>query len=197
MASRFGDPSSFTEESVRRQMDLAAAIGSELFIVDACWWAQQGDWEPSRDRFPNGLKPLVEYAHGKGMLFGLYAEIEKANPGSRVAREHPDWVAWHKPYAVLDLTRPEVAAYMEGEICKLVDRVGIDLFRLDFNTPAQERLEGRECGPGRHRREPVLALLRCLPRSVRAHPAEIPPAHSAAGGLRRRAERPARRLAVP
>ena len=142
LTERFGNSSNYTEKSVRAQIDLAAEIEAELFIMDAGWWAQQGDWDPSPDRFPNGLTPLVDYAHKKGMLFGLYAEIEKASPGSKVAREHPEWIEWHKPYPVLDLARPDAGAHMEAVICGIIDRVKPDLFRLDFNTPTSERFEG-------------------------------------------------------
>lgn len=138
----FGDNSRYTEESVRRNIDIAAAIGSELYIMDAGWWENRGDWDVAAfSRFPNELKPLVDYCHSKGMLFGLYGEFEKANPGSRIHTEHPEWFDWY-PYEVINLGAPGAAEYVENEICKMVDKYGIDLLRLDFNTPKDERTEG-------------------------------------------------------
>ena len=125
-----------------RNVDIAASIGTELFIMDAGWWDKQGDWEPSKSRFPRGLDPIVEYVHGKGMLFGLYGEIEKAGATSRIATEHPDWIEWHKPYPVLNLSRPEVAAYMEKALGTMIEGFRLDLFRLDFNTPSDVPFEG-------------------------------------------------------
>jgi alpha-galactosidase len=142
LSTRFGDASGYTEESVLAAVELAAALGAELFIMDAGWWEVQGDWSVSRVRFPRGLDPIVDRVHEKGMLFGLYAEIEKAAAHSRVGREHPDWIEWHSPYPVLDLARPEVEAYLEHELISLIERYRLDLFRLDFNTPTDARFEG-------------------------------------------------------
>ncbi len=127
----FGDPSNFTEEEVLKRVDLAAAIGAELFTVDARWWDFHGDWVPSRTRFPNGLKPIADYVHRKGMLFGLYAEIERAGRGSRILEEHPDWQG---PGDALKINDPEVAAYVEKEWRRIIEDYDLDLFRLDFNA---------------------------------------------------------------
>ncbi|MBI2842582.1 MAG: alpha-galactosidase [Armatimonadetes bacterium] len=126
-----GGFSAFTEKTVLDCIDVAAAIGCEVFILDAGWWEQQGDWYPSATRFPHGLEPLVEYAHKKGLLFGLYGEIERVyGSGSRVAKEHPDWIGTN---GVLNLTRPEVAAWVESELTRLIEKYKLDLYRLDYN----------------------------------------------------------------
>lgn len=139
----FGDSSMYTEENVIDQIDLAVSLGAELFIMDAGWWEQQGDWVPSQSRFPNGLEPIVEYCHKKGLRFGLYAEIEKADPGSVIAREHPEWIKWYKPYPILDLSRPEVAEYLESELTKMIDKYKLDLLRVDYNVPSAVPFEGK------------------------------------------------------
>ncbi len=143
LSERFGDPAGYTEESVLKNVEIASAIGTELFIMDAGWWENQGDWEPSKNRFPRGLEPIVEAIHAKGMLFGIYGEIEKAGPMSKLAKEHPDWIAWHAPYPVLNLSQPEVASYMEETLAGMIERFHLDLFRLDFNTPSADRFEGK------------------------------------------------------
>ena len=143
LSETFGNPANYTEQTTLKHVDLAAAIGAELFIMDAGWWENQGDWFPSPTRFPRGLTPIVDYCHRKGLRFGLYGEIEKASPGSKVAGQHPDWIEWHKPYPVLDLARPEVAAYMESALGGMIDQFRLDLFRLDFNTPSATPFEGR------------------------------------------------------
>ncbi|HPD29947.1 MAG TPA: alpha-galactosidase [Phycisphaerae bacterium] len=138
LANEFGDTAGMNESNILANIDLAAAIGADVFIVDAGWWDNPGDWVPSPARFPHGLEPIVDYAHKKGLLFGLYVEIERVNAWnvgndigtSKVAREHPDWVG---PRAILDLTKPEVAAYVESELARLIDQYKLDLYRLDYN----------------------------------------------------------------
>jgi alpha-galactosidase len=73
------------------EMDRVAALGTELFVVDAGWYVGAGgsglfDYEsglgnyaPDSDRFPNGLKPLTDHAHGLGMKFGIWVEPEHVN----------------------------------------------------------------------------------------------------------------------
>jgi hypothetical protein len=63
--------------------DVAAAVGLEAFILDGpMWTSAYGNWlVPDQTRFPNGLKPLGDYAHKKGLLFGAYFETEGSRDG--------------------------------------------------------------------------------------------------------------------
>ncbi len=124
---------SFDEASAMKCVDVAAAIGAELFILDYGWWDVTCDWYPSASRFPRGLKPLIDYVRRKGMLFGLYVRTEGDSGDvvkSKVAREHPDWIG---PSNTINLHIPAAAAWMESEICRLVEEHGLDLYRLDYN----------------------------------------------------------------
>ncbi len=127
----FGDPSNFTEKEVMKRVDLAEAIGAELFIIDARWWDKQGDWYPSKTRFPNGIKIIADYVHDKGMLFGLYTEIERAGLGCNLLEEHPDW---RGPGDVLKINKPEVAEYVYKESQRVIEEYDLDLFRIDYNA---------------------------------------------------------------
>ena len=95
----------FNEETARENVDMAAAIGAELFILDTYWWDVTCDWYPSKERFPNGIESLIAYVREKGMRFGLYTEAEGGRGNIResaVAREHPDWLG---PKDVINLAR--------------------------------------------------------------------------------------------
>jgi alpha-galactosidase len=123
----------FNEETARENVDMAAAIGAELFILDAYWWDVTCDWYPSKQRFPNGLEPLIDYVRKKGMRFGLYTEAEGGRGNVRdsvVAHEHPDWIGMK---GIVNVGIPEAAAWVESEIERLVTRYKLDLFELDFN----------------------------------------------------------------
>ncbi|MFH1742489.1 MAG: glycoside hydrolase family 36 protein [bacterium] len=127
------NPEGQSEKTVKENIDLAAAMGVELFILDAGWWDIPLDWTPSPTRFPRGLEPVIEYAHEKGLFFGLYAEIEGGRgniPESKVAKEHPEWIG---PKNIINLTIPEAAAWVESELTRLIETYNLDLFRLDYN----------------------------------------------------------------
>lgn len=44
---------------------------------------------------------------------------------------------------MINLGAPGAAEYVEKQIAKMIDKYGIDLLRLDFNTPRAERTEGQ------------------------------------------------------
>ena len=87
----FAHGTSIDEDSMRAEMAGAAAIGTELFVIDAGWYAGAGaagpfdfdsglgSWQVDPARFPNGLKPLSDYAHALGMKFGIWVEPERVN----------------------------------------------------------------------------------------------------------------------
>ncbi len=59
----------------------AAAAGCEYYVIDAgwyapgFWWDSVGEWKESRERFPGGLKEVLDEVrkirHGAGRLAGI------------------------------------------------------------------------------------------------------------------------------
>jgi len=128
-----GSETGLDERTLLDNVDLATSLEAELFIVDAGWWDIAGEWTPSAKRLPRGLDPVIERARSKGLLFGLYAELEGGRGNwedSEIYSAHPDWFG---PKNVLDLTKPEVAEYVEGQLRGLIEGHDLDLFRLDYN----------------------------------------------------------------
>ena len=133
--------------------DLAASLGVERYVLDDGWFrgrrddsAGLGDWFVDEDVWPDGLAPLVTHVHGLGMQFGLWFEPEMVNPDSDLARAHPDWILQvpgrRPPLArhqqVLDVSRPEVAAYLRGRVVTLVRELGVDYVKWDHNRDLVE-----------------------------------------------------------
>jgi alpha-galactosidase len=158
----------YNQENLEKFIDAASQLGLELFVLDGPTWCQNyGEWlQPQKEEFPNGLKPLVDYAHAHHVLFGLYVEPEGGRDGytsvdhgltiglwknSPIYKQHPDWFpeaqeTWW-PLAlgpanrgappILNLANPDAAAYMQSTIESIVKQYGIDLYRHDFNSPWQ------------------------------------------------------------
>jgi alpha-galactosidase len=138
-----------TEEKLKFEVDVAADIGAEVFVVDAGWygnrgtnwWTTVGDWECG-NRLPNGLEPVFAYAREKGLLCGLWIDAERIGSESKVAKEHPEWLL--KRYGKvtgsgdIDLTNPEAAKWFENQLIKVIERYKLDLLRLDYNTTPLE-----------------------------------------------------------
>ncbi|HTL18384.1 MAG TPA: alpha-galactosidase, partial [Patescibacteria group bacterium] len=68
----WGSGMAVDEALARRMIDDSAALGVELFHIDAGWFRAVGDWHPNPGKFPNGLATVSDYTHSKGMLFGLW-----------------------------------------------------------------------------------------------------------------------------
>ncbi|HEY3290852.1 MAG TPA: alpha-galactosidase, partial [Anaerolineae bacterium] len=143
------------EPDIKRDIEVAHSVGAELYVVDASWygndpnkwWNNVGDWRAG-SWLPNGLEPVVEHAHGLGMEFGLWVEIEAAGENSQLRKEHPEWLLScnGKPIAngrALDLTQSAVTAWVESEITRLIQQYKLDMFRIDHNhtlTPSGNRI---------------------------------------------------------
>ena len=63
--------------------------GYNYINLDDCWQKYRGEDGyiiPDNDTFPHGIEPLVEYAHSKGLKFGLYSSAGnytcQGRPGS-------------------------------------------------------------------------------------------------------------------
>jgi alpha-galactosidase len=143
-------PDRESEAGIKGEIDIAARIGAEMFVVDAGWYGptpnhwqnNAGDWHAGA-WLPNGLEPVVAHARERGMLFGLWVEIESIGTASLLRREHPDWVLTRDGRDVgngraLDLVNPDVVAWMEAEIVRIIQRYDLDMFRLDYNTDVHE-----------------------------------------------------------
>ncbi|MHB0857220.1 MAG: glycoside hydrolase family 36 protein, partial [Anaerolineae bacterium] len=145
--SAIGPEQEITPEIAMHDLELCADLGCELFWVDASWyapprshwWSTVGDWEVDRERFPEGIEPIRDRAHARGMLFGLWMDSERIGKESQVFQAHPEWLA--KRYdgepelgGLIDLTNPECAQWMEEQIAGVIERYGLDFYRLDHNT---------------------------------------------------------------
>ena len=141
----------FNETNVLKCIDVAAAAGCEVFILDGPTWMEgttpstfeagyYGDWSPRKSWFPRGLGPLVQRAHDKGMLFGLYGELEGGRGDwnkTKQFQEHPEWFERRSPRTsdpnMINMAIPEAAEFVESEIARFIDRFELDLYRHDMN----------------------------------------------------------------
>jgi alpha-galactosidase len=131
--------------------DPAREMGVELFLLDDGWFGNKyprvsdnaalGDWQPNRQRFPNGLAPLAAEAVKRGLRFGIWMEPEMVNPNSELFHEHPDWVIrqpkreleLQRNQLVLDLTRPAVQEFEWKTIQSVLGVPGITYAKWDCN----------------------------------------------------------------
>jgi alpha-galactosidase len=163
----------------------AARLGVEMFVMDDGWFggrvndhAGLGDWTPNPDRFPDGLRPLSAEVHRLGMSFGLWVEPEMVNPDSDLYRAHPDWVLHmaHRDRTemrhqlVLNLARPDTAAWAHAWLDRLVSDNDIDFLKWDANRVFTEAGWPGHSDPDRVWLEQTRAVYRIMDRLRADHP---------------------------
>jgi alpha-galactosidase len=128
-----------TEENQLDFVSHLPALGVEGYWLDAGWfeggWPNGvGSWVPRRDAFPRGLKPLGDAAHRGGMRFIVWFEPERVAPGTRIDREHPEWVMRTEGRSGLfKLGDPSARAWLADCLSGIISESGIDVYRNDFN----------------------------------------------------------------
>ncbi|MGK3201859.1 alpha-galactosidase [Amycolatopsis sp. MEPSY49] len=186
-----------SEEGQRALAERAAALGVELFVMDDGWFGARtgdhaglGDWHVNRERFPDGLKPLVDTLHGLGMRFGIWVEPEMVNPDSDLYRAHPDWVLHHphrrrselRNQLVLNFARPDVAEWAHAWLDRLVGDHGVDFLKWDMNRPFSEAGWPGDADPDRLWVEHTRAVYALMDRLRADHPGLRIEACSGGGG---------------
>jgi Alpha-galactosidase len=150
----FGDP---TTEKLLPLIDAAAAAGCEIYCIDCGWysdgewWDGVGEWLPSAARLPGGIEEVLQYIRSKGMVPGLWLEIEVMGIACPLASKLPDdWffmrhgkrVIDHARYQ-LDFRNPAVRAYADQVIDRIAGDYGARYIKMDYNINAGI---GTECG---------------------------------------------------
>lgn len=136
------------EEKVKSIIDIAASVGVERVVLDDGWFGSRrndksglGDWHVSKDIWPNGLKPVSDYAASKGIEFGLWFEGEMVNQDSDLYRNHPEWIlqeggrtppTW-RHQLVLDLANPDAYRYILEATHKVISECNIKYIKWDHN----------------------------------------------------------------
>lgn len=130
-------------DALLRQVDCAAEMGFEGFMIDAGWfgngsiWADcVGDWVENMTGGPCGrLMEISERVREKGMVFGLWFEPERTSPNSKSKAEHPDYYFLDK---FLDFSNPDAVDFITDALVMNIEKYHIGWLKLDFNssTPA-------------------------------------------------------------
>lgn len=141
------------EERLFAIIDEAASLGADTFVLDDGWFARRnadncslGDWYANIDKFPGGLKGIIDKCKSVGLKFGLWLEPEMVSEDSDLYRAHPDFAiakrgtepCRSRNQLVLDLTKSEVVDYLVGVISRLLAENDISYIKWDKNRDMTE-----------------------------------------------------------
>lgn len=140
----FGDP---TTEKEIPLIDAAAECGCEYYVIDAGWyapgewWDSVGEWQECRERFPNGIKEVTDYIRKKGMIPGVWLELEVMGINCEKAKKAPDdWFfirhgkrVFDRSRYQLDFRNPQVIEHVNEVIDRVVNEYGVGYIKMDYN----------------------------------------------------------------
>lgn len=142
-----GDP---TTEKLIPLIDAAAEAECKYFCIDAgwyadgFWWDGVGEWLPSKKRFPKGIEEPLNYIRSKGMIPGLWLELEVMGIKCPMVKNvSKDWFFKRNGKPVidegryqLDFRNPEVIAHANSVVKRLVCDYGVGYIKMDYNINA-------------------------------------------------------------
>ncbi len=144
-----------TTEAVLKRLETAQKndLPYEYLWMDAGWygidtaatpdefegdWADHtGDWRVSPLIHTNNLKDVADAAHKAGMKFLLWLEPERVICTTPIVQEHPEY--FYEPAnertanRLLNLGDPAAWEYCYQTLAGLIEDIGIDCYRQDFN----------------------------------------------------------------
>ena len=133
------------EAKLLADIPVAAKAGVEVYTVDAGWYSKPGmnfssdglgTWRVDRTKFPHGLEPVMEAIRAQGMRAGLWFEPERAWRGSKLWKEHPDWLLHEgdSDRALVDFGNPNVQRWAIELLSSAIERYRLQWIKWDFNT---------------------------------------------------------------
>ncbi|KAK8062371.1 alpha-galactosidase 2 [Apiospora hydei] len=153
----------YNESRIYNLAQESAELGVKLFVLDDGWFGNEyprvtdnaglGDWQANKDRFPNGLDPLVDQvtaltaANSSDKLqFGLWFEPEMVNPNSTLYKTHPDWALHAGDYPrtltraelVLNVALPEVQDFIIASLSDILGNTSVSYVKWDNNRAIHE-----------------------------------------------------------
>lgn len=118
---------------------------TDTFQIDDGYQVAVGEWlNINKKKFPNGMKPIADAIHSRGMQAGIWVAPFGVQHDSSIVEKHPDWLVknekgkamyvggnWGGFYA-LDIYNPQVREYIYHFFDVILNEWGYDLVKLDF-----------------------------------------------------------------
>ena len=139
----WGNPSF---ENIQKICDKIAGKGIRYLVIDCGWyggaknWYRNiGDWDVNEKTFPGGLKQAADYIRSKGMIPGLWFEMENTADQSRSYQNTAHLVKKDGvPLTVgmrrfWDMEDPWVVDYLEHKVIRTLKECGFGYVKIDYN----------------------------------------------------------------
>jgi alpha-galactosidase len=124
-------------------------LGYNWVILDDCWHPSRnknGTLVPFPRFFPNGMKPVIDYVHSKGLQFGLYTSVgDKTchggwSPGSygHYEEDANTFAAWGVDYVKIDYCGGNDSVDGHKEMSRALNKTGRHISYMLCRGPYQK-----------------------------------------------------------
>lgn len=132
--------------------------GMEYLVIDAGWYKDGenpwhrtgGDWIPSDELFPQGIKAAADMIRDAGMVPGIWFESETCGSESRM-HDREDMLLKRNGYVIdtgtrrfLDMRKKEVNDYLDERVIGQLSRYGFGYIKNDYNESIGTGVDGAE-----------------------------------------------------
>ena len=148
----WGNP---TLENLKQIADRLEGKGVQFLVIDCGWyghgdaWPQSvGDWDVNPERLPGGLKEAADYIRSKGMIPGLWFELESVGPTSSHYNDKEHLVKRDGlPLTVggrrfWDMEDPWVVDYLTEKVIGQLKAGGFGYIKVDYNETMGMGVDG-------------------------------------------------------
>ncbi len=189
----WGDP---REEKVLAIADKIKDTPIRYLVIDAGWFktegtewhTAQGDWEPNREMFPDGMGKTADRIRERGLIPGVWFEFEVCGPQGRAFYEHEknhltlDGIPICSNRRFWNLCDPEAVAYLEEKVVQMLKRNRFGYIKVDYNETIGLGCDHPD-SPGEGLRNHVLGVYRIFKRMREVNP-ELVIENCSSGGHR-------------
>ena len=149
----WGNPSF---ENVKKICDKLEGKGIKFLVIDSGWygterwWESVGDWEVNQNRFPGGMKPIADYIRSKGMIPGLWYEMEALAYGCKYFNDPTHLVKKDGVPLTIggrrfwDMEDPWVIDYLSEKVIGILKEAGFGYLKVDYNDTLGMGCDGAE-----------------------------------------------------
>ena len=164
----WGNP---TLENIKKTAEKLEGTGVKYLVMDSGWYrghdeddwfSMTGDWIPSSELFPNGIKEAADTVRQRGMIPGIWYEFECAVSMADIyGREDMLLKRDGVPVTVggrrfLDMRKDAVREFLDSRVTSLLKEAGFGYIKVDYNENTGVGVDGAE-SYGEGLRQSVLA----------------------------------------
>lgn len=147
-----------SHENISAILDAIQGRGFSYFVIDCGWYKEDGvpwdvsmgDYEVSKELFPDGLEQTTKAIREHGLRPGIWFEIENVGEKARAYQDtdhllkRDGRVLTTSMRRFWDMRDPWVQDYLSDKVIKTLNRYGFEYMKIDYNDTIGLGCDGAE-----------------------------------------------------